>query len=205
MEAFLTPIAKAWPTDTANEVTSLGIQVHGGAGYIEETGAAQFYRDARILPIYEGTNGIQALDLVFRKLRLDESEPMLQVAAGMKEVAGRLEAAVHQTEAKELVDAAEVWTTAARWLVERFMSQTLDVMAAASPFIAMSGLTVTGWLMGKQLLASDSAGGDKAAAARAVTASFFLTQVLPRAGGLAGSITAGIDNLLTPEALGVES
>jgi alkylation response protein AidB-like acyl-CoA dehydrogenase len=205
MEAFLTPIAKAWPTDTANEVASLGIQVHGGMGFIEETGAAQFYRDARILPIYEGTNGIQALDLVFRKLRLDESEPMLQVVAGMKEVAGRLESAGRQAEAKELTEAADVWTSSARWLVERFMSQTLDVMAGATPFMAMSGLAVTGWLMGKQLLASDAAGGDKAAAARAVTASFFVTQVLPRIGGYVGAVSAGVDNLLTPEVLGVES
>jgi acyl-CoA dehydrogenase len=205
MEAFLTPIAKAWPTEMANEVTSLGIQVHGGAGFIEETGAAQFYRDARILSIYEGTNGIQALDLVFRKLRLDESEPMLQVVAGMKEVAARLDSAGHQAEAKELVAATEVWTSAARWLVERFMSQTLDVMAGASPFMAMSGLAVTGWLMGKQLLASDSAGTDKAAASRAVTASFFLTQLLPKLGGFANSISAGVDGLLSPEALGIEA
>jgi hypothetical protein len=130
---------------------------------------------------------------------------MLQVVAGMKEVAGRMESAGRQAEAKELTEAADVWTSSARWLVERFMSQTLDVMAGATPFMAMSGLAVTGWLMGKQLLASDAAGGDKAAAARAVTASFFVTQVLPRIGGYVGAVSAGVDNLLTPEVLGVES
>ena len=83
-EELLTPIAKAWSTDLGVEVASLGVQVHGGMGYIEETGAAQHYRDARIAPIYEGTNGIQAGDLVGRKLATDEGAAMRALIAEMR-------------------------------------------------------------------------------------------------------------------------
>jgi len=205
MEAFLTPIAKAWPTDLANEVTSLAIQVHGGAGYIEETGVAQHYRDARITAIYEGTNGIQAMDLVGRKLRMDEGEPMLQIVAGMRDVSARLSSLGHEVEAKQLLETADVWSSSARWVVENLATHTLDVFAGASPFLAMSGLAVGGWLMGKQLLAAKSSGTDKGADARVVSASFFLTQLLPEAASLAQAVRAGLDNLLSPEALGVEA
>src|SRR6185503_11512618 len=84
---LLTPIAKAWSTDAGVEVASLGVQVHGGMGFIEETGAAQFYRDARITPIYEGTNGIQAMDLVGRKLGMENGEAVRDLIAEMREAA----------------------------------------------------------------------------------------------------------------------
>ncbi|MCB1557203.1 MAG: acyl-CoA dehydrogenase, partial [Alphaproteobacteria bacterium] len=90
---ILTPVVKSWCTDNAVEVASLGVQVHGGMGYIEETGAAQFYRDARILPIYEGTNGIQALDLLFRKLLRDKGESVSYFIAEMVGSAAEVSAA----------------------------------------------------------------------------------------------------------------
>ena len=174
-------------------------------GFIEETGAAQFYRDARILPIYEGTNGIQALDLVFRKLRLDESEPMLQVVAGMKEVAGRLESAGRQAEAKELTEAADVWTSSARWLVERFDVRDPRRHGRCHAVYGHVGAGRHGMADG-QAVARQRRGrrrqGRRRPSGHGV---FFVTQVLPRIGGYVGAVSAGVDNLLTPEVLGVES
>jgi hypothetical protein len=123
----------------------------------------------------------------------------------MRDVSARLSSVGHEVEAKQLLETAEVWSDTARWIVENLMPHTLDVFAGASPFLTMSGLAVGGWLMGRQLLAAKSAGTDKVAEARVVSASFFLTQLLPEAAGLAPAVRAGLDNLLSPEALGAEA
>jgi hypothetical protein len=154
--ALLTPIVKAWCTDRAVEVASLGIQVHGGAGYVEESGAAQIWRDARITPIYEGTNGIQALDLVARKLPR-ELPAFLALAREAEGTHPALEAP-----ARALARAAEGLATA----------PAAEAGAAAVPF-----LDAAGWVLGGAWLA-------RAAAAEAgfeAEAAFFLRRLMPRA------------------------
>jgi alkylation response protein AidB-like acyl-CoA dehydrogenase len=141
---LLTPISKAWSTDIGIEVTSLAIQVHGGAGYIEETGVAQHYRDARIAAIYEGTNGIQAMDLAGRKLRLDNGAAMTELEADMaadvstwREGAGRT----------AMIAALETLAQAREAMLAHDQA---GIGAAASPFLALCGGVIGGWLLGQQ-------------------------------------------------------
>jgi alkylation response protein AidB-like acyl-CoA dehydrogenase len=170
---LLTPLIKAWGTDIGVEVTSLGVQVHGGMGYVEETGAAQHYRDARISPIYEGTNGIQAADLVGRKLPMEGGEVLARLIADIRADAGS-EAAL-----AGLTDACEA--TAARLLA----AGPNDRVAASYPFLTMLSVATAGWLMVKQLSVLDNYEGDPdfVAMKRAAT-HFFVEQVVPEAQGL---------------------
>ena len=183
---LLTPLAKAHGTDLGNEVASLGIQVHGGMGYIEETGAAQHFRDARITPIYEGTNGIQAADLVGRKLGLDNGGVFQRLVAEMR----------GQAQAAALVDLIDACDTVARHLMT---ADADDRLAASYPFLTMLSVAVCGWLMEQQgRLAAD---GDtpflklKAAAAR-----FYVEQIVPEALGLKASAMAPADMLYAVDA-----
>ena len=171
---LVTPLAKAHGTDLGNEVASLGIQVHGGMGYIEETGAAQFFRDARITPIYEGTNGIQAADLVGRKLSLSGGAPFASLIADLRETA-KAEALV------ALVDRVEA-------IGRRLAGANHDDRLAASyPFLTMLSVAVCGWLMERE---AAMAGEDAFGRAKAVTARFYLEQVVPEAMGLAAAASA---------------
>src|SRR5437868_11073952 len=135
---LLTPLVKAYGTDVGVEVASLGVQVHGGMGYVEETGAAQHYRDARISPIYEGTNGIQAADLVGRKLPMEGGEVLRALLAQIRDEAAR------HTGLLGLVDACE--RTADRLLA----AGADDRLAASYPFLTMLSVAVAGWLMERQ-------------------------------------------------------
>jgi alkylation response protein AidB-like acyl-CoA dehydrogenase len=168
----MTPLAKAWGTDVGCEVASLGIQVHGGMGYIEETGAAQHLRDARIAPIYEGTNGIQAADLVGRKLGLDGGLAFDGVIADVRDETGdaRLVA---------LADAVEV---AAATLRE---SAPDDRLAGSYPFLTMTSVMVAGWLV--ERMANSEGADDRTRAA----ADFFLATLVPEALGLGAAAEAG--------------
>ncbi len=203
--AFLTPIAKAWPTDTGVEVASLGVQVHGGMGYVEETGAAQYYRDARIAPIYEGTNGIQAIDLVMRKLPLRDGAVAAEL---LQEIGQTVEALAdqHPDIAEALAEATEVVSAACTDLGNRLQAAAYDdALAAATPFLRMWGLLLGGWLMARSALAADqqSASGDGVfLQAKVTTAHFYCTQLLPQVNGLAASVSAGAADLmaLEPEA-----
>jgi len=132
MEDVLTPIAKAWCTDLGVEVASLGVQVHGGMGFVEEGGAAQFYRDARIAPIYEGTNGIQAIDLYGRKLLGDRGESMRRLIEEAKSAAAKLggETGDH------LADAARVLEQATEFMLS---APREDALAGAAPYLALAG------------------------------------------------------------------
>jgi alkylation response protein AidB-like acyl-CoA dehydrogenase len=178
---LLTPLAKAHGTDLGNEVASLGVQVHGGMGYIEETGAAQHFRDARITPIYEGTNGIQAADLVGRKL-------------GMAGVFAALLAEMRAEAADEglraLIDACEhVGTHLAGAAAD-------DKLAGSYPFLTMLSVAVCGWLMERQGRAAADAGGDpKFLAMKAAAARFYVAQIVPEAIGLKASALASADIL----------
>ena len=176
----LVPLLKAWGTDIGVEVASLGVQVHGGMGFVEETGAAQHYRDARIAPIYEGTNGIQAADLVTRKLGLDGGGAIAALIADIGREAG---------EEGALLALAEDCAAIASWM--RDEASIDDRLAGSVPFCTMLAVAVTGW----QLLRQMRALGDAAPAAKRATVRFFLDRIVPEARGLAAGATAGASSL----------
>jgi len=171
----LTPLAKAWGTDVGCEVASLGIQVHGGMGFIEETGAAQHLRDVRIAPIYEGTNGIQAADLVGRKLGLDGGGAFDELIADIR-------AETDDPRVTALADAVEVAATSFR------EAPPDDRLAGSYPFLTMCSVLVAGWLMERQ---SRVAGGGEFHAAKRAAADYFLSVIVPEALGLGAAAGAG--------------
>ncbi len=180
---LLTPLAKAHGTDLGNEVASLGIQVHGGMGYIEETGAAQHFRDARITPIYEGTNGIQAADLVGRKLSMDNGGTLLALLAEMRGDA-------EDGELVRLIDACE---EVARNLLA---SETDDRLAASYPFLTMLSVAVCGWLMEAQgRIAARSEGDPAFLKMKQAAARFYVEQIVPEAMGLKAAAIAKAEML----------
>jgi alkylation response protein AidB-like acyl-CoA dehydrogenase len=167
---LLTPLVKAWGTDVGCEVANLGVQVHGGMGYVEETGAAQYLRDARIAPIYEGTNGIQAADLVGRKLGLDAGLTFDGLIADI-----RAEADSPSIEA--LADAVEIAAASLR------IAGHDDRLAGSYPFLTMCSVLTAGWLMERQARAA--VGDTPFAQAKRAAAGYFLTVIVPEALGLA--------------------
>jgi hypothetical protein len=194
--ALLTPVAKAFSTDIANEVASLGVQVHGGMGFVEETGAAQFMRDARIAAIYEGTNGIQAIDLVQRKLTLSGGEAVRREITDMRATVEKLRGsnAAELTEiAKPLGLAVESLARATEYMLATSGPAPADALAGASPYLRLFGLARGGTLLGEIAIAAhDRAGdGDPANVARIATARFFARNLAPAASGLELAITEG--------------
>jgi alkylation response protein AidB-like acyl-CoA dehydrogenase len=187
---LLTPIAKAWATDLGVEVTSIGLQVHGGYGYIEETGASQHFRDARITPIYEGTNGIQAIDLATRKLGIRNGGAMRDVVGEIGATCDQLDHARHADLAAALRDAADRLDATTTWLVDH-RGNMADVLAGATPYLRLAGLTVGGWLLGRSALAAGQLGDRPFAAAKLATARFYLLELLPQVRGLEPAVTAG--------------
>jgi alkylation response protein AidB-like acyl-CoA dehydrogenase len=167
---LLTPLVKAWGTDVGCEVANLGVQVHGGMGYVEETGAAQYLRDARIAPIYEGTNGIQAADLVGRKLGLDAGLTFDGLIADI-----RAEADSPSIEA--LADAVEIAAASLR------IAGHDDRLAGSYPFLTMCSVLTAGWLMERQARAA--VGDTPFAQAKRAAAGYFLSVIVPEALGLA--------------------
>lgn len=206
---LLTPLSKSWCTDIGCEVASMGVQIHGGMGFIEETGAAQHYRDARILPIYEGTNGIQAIDLVTRKLPLNGGETVKalfgQIGATVAELgkAGDGFAGIQGN----LDDALKSLGKASAWLGQQLGSNPEAALAGATPYLRAFASTVGGWLLARQALAAKAeiAGGstDPYFTAKIVSARVFAEQVLSGVDGLCRAATEGGDALgeVTPELL----
>ena len=197
---LLTPIAKAWSTDVGVEVASLGVQVHGGMGFIEETGAAQHYRDARIAPIYEGTNGIQAMDLIGRKLRANGGETLRGLCAEMALTAEVLtESAELAPVGRRLAAGIAALERAADAMVA---ADNITALAAATPFLKLAGDVVGGWILGRQALAAagePGAEGDPWLKSKAALARLYASQVLTQASGLAdGLAEAGDDLAETP-------
>jgi alkylation response protein AidB-like acyl-CoA dehydrogenase len=195
--ALLTPIAKAFSTDIGNEVTSLGVQIHGGMGFIEETGAAQHYRDARITPIYEGTNGIQAIDLVTRKLAANGGE---QVWALLDELAGivkRVETSndpAFGTSGAKLRDALGSLERTSRWLLERVASAPNDALAGATPYLRLFGSTLGGCMLAGEALAARDLGEGSGDPQRYVTlARFFAENISVQAGSLERTVMDSAD------------
>src|SRR6201993_3034295 len=166
LASLLTPVAKAFSTDIANDVSSLGIQVHGGAGYIEETGAAQLFRDARIATIYEGTNGVQAIDLVTRKLPLGDGAVVKSHLDDLRGVVGALDASNNPGfgwTAVRLGDAVESLARATKWVIARLVKEPETVLAGASPYLRLFGFATGGCLLAKQALAALRLGEDASA------------------------------------------
>jgi alkylation response protein AidB-like acyl-CoA dehydrogenase len=211
-EELLTPIAKAWSTDMAVEAASQALQVHGGMGFIEETGAAQHYRDARILPIYEGTNGIQAIDLMGRKLALGKGKAVRELVSDIFPVAAELKSAddawLH-TIGAHLEGGLAAVQSATGWLIERRGHAQPDALAGATPYLKLLGDVVGGWILGKEALAAARhiAAGDGPAdywRTKIGLARVFAEQVLAQAPGLNQAVTQGAVDLFraTPESLG---
>jgi alkylation response protein AidB-like acyl-CoA dehydrogenase len=211
-EDLLTPIAKAWSTDMAVEVTSMGLQVHGGMGFIEETGAAQFYRDARITPIYEGSNGIQAIDLMGRKLALGKGKAVRDLVADIFPTAAALKSAddawLHTIGARLEAGIAAI-QSATGWLIERRGHAQPDALAGATPYLKLLGDVVGGWMLGKQALAAAShiAAGEGAQdywRTRIGLARVYAEQILSQSPGLSQAVSQGAVDLFraSPESLG---
>jgi 3-(methylthio)propanoyl-CoA dehydrogenase len=176
---LLTPLVKAYGTDVGVEVASLGVQVHGGMGFVEETGAAQHYRDARIAPIYEGTNGIQAADLVGRKLGLEGGAVLARLLAEIRAEADGEPALI------ALVGACEA---AAAHLAAAGPD---DRLAGSYPFLTMLSVAIGGWLMARQLGAAAANGADPGfLAMKMAAARFYLEQVVAEAAGLRAAAMA---------------
>jgi 3-(methylthio)propanoyl-CoA dehydrogenase len=192
MVDLLTPLAKAYGTDMGEEIASLGIQVHGGMGYVEETGAAQYYRDARIAQIYEGTNGIQAADLVGRKSGMRGGDAVREHLARIGAESG------DHAGLKALAGAAAEVT-------EYMLSALVDDRLAGSyAFMTMMSVATCGWLMAKQLRAAQAAGGDSPfLKAKIVSCRYYLDVMVPEALALAGSATAGAELLYVLDAEGL--
>src|SRR6266567_1816528 len=186
--ALLTPIAKAFSTDIGNEVTSLGVQIHGGMGFIEETGAAQHYRDARITPIYEGTNGIQAIDLVTRKLAANGGESVWALLDELSGIVKRVETSndpAFGTTGAKLRDALASLERTSRWLLERVASAPNDALAGAAPYLRLFGSTLGGCMLAGEALAARDLGEASGDPQRYVTlARFFAENISVQAAAL---------------------
>ena len=199
--AYLTPIVKGWCTEVAQEVTSLGVQIHGGMGFIEETGAAQHYRDARILPIYEGTNAIQALDLVGRKTLFDKGAAGEAVQAEIAELVTALDNdGDFAAEAAALNASLEQAKTAQAQLLNGAADDALMPGSVAYNYLMLMGTLCGGWqllraaLAAKQELAS---GGDEVFLnAKILSARFYVAQVLPRTASFAQMVAAGSESVM---------
>ena len=195
--ALLTPLIKAWCTELVNEITSLGIQVHGGMGFIEETGAAQHYRDARILSIYEGTNGIQANDLVERKVLRDQGVALASYVAEMLETAERAKSVgALESIAIQLEDAVANLQSAAVYVFERASTDQKFVGAIAYNFLMMMGYVAGGWYMAQsaeKALAELESGDATFYRKKLLSVNFYFAQMLPRHKAYLDALVSGAD------------
>ncbi len=199
---LLIPVVKAWGTEIGSEAASMGVQVHGGMGYIEETGAAQFMRDAKIAEIYEGANGIQANDLVGRKLTRDGGEAARAFIASMRDIEGSLTGAELAGLGAALSSALASLSGATDWMLERTQGDPRDAGAGAMAYLRLWGTAAGGWLMAKAALAArddlDAGRGDPAfLRAKIITARFYGEQILPRAGAYAAMAVSGAETLMS--------
>jgi acyl-CoA dehydrogenase len=202
--SLLTPVAKAFSTDIGIEVASLGVQVHGGMGFVEETGAAQHYRDARILAIYEGTNGIQAIDLVTRKLPLSGGEA---VRAYIEELRGTLAAVNAANEpafgatGARLSDAVDSLERATQWLLGPQQNDPDTALAGATPYLRLFALAAGGTRLAEEALAAARVAGNGAdAAARIALARYFAENLAVEAPSLERTVVEAADSVNTADA-----
>jgi hypothetical protein len=200
---LLTPVVKAWCTDLGVEIASLGVQVHGGMGYIEETGAAQHYRDARIAPIYEGTNGIQAIDLVTRKVLRDGGDAARAYVRDLRADVAAMNGAKLGPAAglpARVEQAADALERATEWLCEAGAAGEASALAGATPYLRIFGTVAGGAMMAKaagvaaQRLAAN--GEDTFYRTKLATAAFYGDHILPLAHALSDTVVNGAGSAL---------
>jgi len=203
---ILTPITKAWISDLGVELSSIAIQVYGGMGYVEETGVAQYLRDSRIAPIYEGTNGIQALDLMFRKLPLDNGQAMQRLLADVNKVIDEMNEGgeVLSGLAQKLKVEVDKLSEVTLWLGSKMLEgELVDASAGATPYLKMFGQVLGGYYMGKAAILATKKleeTGDEYYNEKITLSKFYIEQLLPLASGYASSVTAGKDDLFNIKA-----
>lgn len=196
---LMMPVVKAWSTENGMDIASIGVQIHGGMGFVEETGAAQHLRDARITTIYEGTTGIQAGDLVGRKIAREGGRTIQSVIAQMVEVSALLakqDDAHLRAVGDALGNGTEALASAVQFVVETYERDPKRVLAGAVPFLELFGIVAGGWQMGRSALAASRLLGqsdDDSAFLRTkiLTARFYADHFLSRAGGLASTVALG--------------
>ncbi len=200
---LLIPIVKGWSTEHAVEVASLGVQVHGGMGFIEETGAAQYLRDARITTIYEGTTGIQANDLVGRKVAYDRGATALRVIGDMRGLDSAIAAVGEAFNATRVNFAGgiEALESATRWLVETVQKSPEAAAAVAVPYLELFGTVSGGWVMARAATIAharlrEPESDREFLTAKLATARFYGEHILPRARGLADTVLSGSASVL---------
>jgi len=201
---LLIPIVKGWCTEASVEVASTGIQIHGGMGFIEETGAAQFLRDARITTIYEGTTGIQAADLVGRKVGYEKGATAFALIEEMRKLDAELarsnnpDVAAQRDNLRQAVDGLN---RATQWLVDTFPKDPNAVAAVSVPYLKLWGTVAGGWLMARAASIAETqlaagAGDAEFYRAKIATARFYSEHILPQAGGLASQVVNGASSVL---------
>jgi hypothetical protein len=202
---LLTPVVKGWCTENAQGITWNGVQVHGGMGFIEETGASQYMRDARIITIYEGTTAIQANDLIGRKTAKEGGKSMQQLLADIAETGAALrksDDAALKSLADALGEGIAALDEATNWLLANYESTPQAAHAGSVPFLKLTGIVVGGWLMARsaQIAAGrlNEADGDFYKAKMA-TAAYFAKHVMPEANSYRDAIVNGADAVLALE------
>jgi len=195
---LLIPVLKAWCTELGVEIASMGVQVHGGMGYIEETGACQFLRDARIAPIYEGTTGIQAADLAGRKLGSDGGAAMAALIAEMRQVAVELARSEDTGVASigaSLASGVEALDSATAWMLHALATEPDAALASSVDYLMLTGYVCGGWQMGRAaLVASRKSTANEDPdfhRAKLATARYYADKVLPKANALLAAIRSG--------------
>ena len=195
--ALYTPIVKGWITEQAQEITSLAIQIHGGMGFIEETGVAQHARDARILPIYEGTNGIQAIDLIGRKLHLDKGEQMYLLLDEIEEELKSFGQEALQSNVAKLTSSIAVARHATKNCLEIMQRDANEGTGSAYAYMMMCGYVIGGWLQirAQKLCLENQQMGEEQKASWLHSINFYCDHVLPRAHMHAQTIASGQDSM----------
>jgi 3-(methylthio)propanoyl-CoA dehydrogenase len=199
---FMVPLVKGYSTETSLEVTSLGVQVHGGMGFIEETGAAQYYRDAKILTIYEGTTAIQANDLVGRKTARDGGQMAKAMVANIEKTEGLLaqrSSSAAKAMLKRLTAARLALLDVIEFIAGNGKTAPNDAYAGSVPYLMLAGNVFAGWQMARSLMAAEdelAAGNDaEFMKAKITTAQFYAEHILARASGLRDSIVEGASSV----------
>jgi alkylation response protein AidB-like acyl-CoA dehydrogenase len=195
--ALLTPMAKAFSTDIGNEMAAVGVQVHGGMGFMEETGAAQYIRDSRILTIYEGTNGVQANDLVMRKLAMSGGEGVWDLLKELSEIVTKVEASndpAFGTTGEKLRNAVASVERTSKWLLEKIATAPNDALAGATPYLRLFSTTLGGCMLANEALAARSDTAVQGDTGRYVTlARFFAENVTVQSGALERAVIDSAD------------
>jgi acyl-CoA dehydrogenase len=196
--SLLTPVAKAFSTDIGMEVASLGVQVHGGMGFVEETGAAQHYRDARIAPIYEGTNGIQAIDLVTRKLPLGGGAVAKAYLGELRATVAAVQAAndpAFGATAERLAEAVDALDRATAWLIGKLDTSPDAALAGATPYLRLFASAAGGCALAEEGLAEARLNGGESSGGRVALARFFAENIAVQARGLELTVTEGAESI----------